>query len=123
MIGRCGKENGTWLKDLARESGRMRPYLVTWACSVGHNDAVKIPKKLRTCAVLGLEKLKYLGEPTPTGVLIHEELGAGIPVGAGADESAALGLLKPGAFQFASLAVHARDPLQHHDPPSHNPRS
>jgi len=85
--------------------------------------AVKTPKKLRTCAVLVLESLSTWANQPRRGVLIHEELGAGIPVGAGADESAALGLLKPGAFQFASLAVHAREPLHQLLPPSHNSRS
>ncbi len=43
-------------------------------------------------------------QTNPDGVLFNEEsLGAGIPVGAGADESAALGLLEPGPYQFASL--------------------
>ncbi|MET0536007.1 MAG: DEAD/DEAH box helicase [Steroidobacter sp.] len=47
----------------------------------------------------------------------EESLGAGIPVGAGADESAALGLLEPGPFQFASLRFPHSQPTQTHYSP------
>jgi len=47
------------------------------------------------------------GGTFPDGGLVYEELGAGDPVGAGADESALLGLLEPAAIQFASGAFAA----------------
>jgi hypothetical protein len=76
-------------------------------CSVGHNvGLLSLRKSDGVVCVLGVSR--YLdasvdSKSLPNWGLVHEELGAGGPVEAGADESALLGLLEPPNWQFASL--------------------